>query len=83
MIDGQNVVDISLTEAGASEIDEGAHSQLSVWASNPSYRTLRDGSLSAENPGTACQDFGELSRVATFIQSLRDSPLRFPIARFG
>ena len=75
MIDGQNVVDISLTEAGTSEIDEGAHSQLSVWASNPSYRTLRDGSLSAENPGTACQ--------ATFIQSLRDSPLRFPIARFG
>jgi hypothetical protein len=48
MIDGQNVVGIPLTEAGASEIDEGAHSQLSVWASNPSYRTLRDGSRSAE-----------------------------------
>ena len=64
MIDGQNVVDIPLTEAGASKIDEEAHSQLSVWASNPSYRTLRDGSLFAENPGTACQ--------ATIVQSLRD-----------
>ena len=68
MIDGWHGVDMSLPEAGDSTIDEGTRSQ-SVWASNPSYRTLRDGSLSAESPGTSCQ--------ATFIQSLRDSPLRF------
>jgi hypothetical protein len=47
MIEGRNVVEISLPEAGGSGIDEGARSQISVWASNPSYRTLRDGSLSA------------------------------------
>jgi hypothetical protein len=26
-------------------------------------------------PGISCQDFGELSRVATFVRSLRDSSL--------
>jgi hypothetical protein len=37
-----------------------------------SYRTLREGRFMARFPGTSCRDFGELSRVATFIKSLRD-----------
>jgi hypothetical protein len=42
-----------------------------------SYRSLRDGFLDAAFPGISCLDFGELSRVATFISSLRDRG-RFP-----
>jgi polar amino acid transport system substrate-binding protein len=39
-----------------------------------SYRSLRDGTRCGTTfPGTSCQDFGELSRVAIFIQSLRDT----------
>jgi hypothetical protein len=34
--------------------------------------SLQDGLRFCSIPGTSCQDFGELSRVATFIKSLRD-----------
>ena len=40
---------------------------------NISYRSPRDGFDNRRFPGISCQDFGELSRVATIMPSFRDS----------
>jgi hypothetical protein len=73
MIEGRNGVEISLPDAGGSGSDEGARSQITVWASTPSYRTLRDGSLSAT-----------IQALRARLPSLSPSgTVRFPIPRFG
>jgi hypothetical protein len=55
------VGDNSFVKAGSSTFESQVH--LQPWVQNLSYRSLRDGAQCRQFPGTACQDFGKLSRA--------------------